>query len=200
MASDASLISLLSGFLITGFIGSWHCAVMCGPMTCFLAAQKQLLRYQLGRLISYVLAGVFAGTISSFLVNSFTWLKITSVVLLSILLVVMHFIKTEKVQSPEFAKKLYWKKRNNPFLLGFLSVTLPCGWLYSFILSSLAARSPMAGGLVMFMFWLSSLPALSIAQIFLKKLIDINDQRRQKIASTILLGASLVSLWGFLIH
>lgn len=200
MTNDASFVSLLAGFFVAGFIGSWHCAIMCGPITCLLAQKKQLVQYQMGRLVSYVLAGVFAGTISSLLVTSFEWLKIVSVVAITVLLLFTYFTKAEKIQLPGFMKNLFWQKRNNPFLVGFLSLTLPCGWLYSFILSSLAARSAVAGGLVMFMFWFSSVPALSVAQVFLKKLIDLNDQRRQKMASTVLLIASLTSLWGFLIH
>lgn len=200
MTGEASLVSLLAGFFVAGFIGSWHCAVMCGPITCMLAQKKQLMQYQLGRLISYVFAGAFAGTVSSFLVTSFEWLKTVSVVAITVLLLFTYFTKAEKIQLPGFMKNLFWQKRNNPFFMGFLSLTLPCGWLYSFILSSLAARSAVAGGLVMLMFWLSSLPALSVAQLFLKKLIDINDQKRQKVASTVLLAASLTSLWSFLIH
>ena len=200
MTGDFQLISLLTGFFVAGFIGSWHCAVMCGPMTCLLASKKQLVSYQVGRLVAYVGAGVFAGTVSSLLIASYDWLKIVSVIVISILLILTFFMKSEKITMPGFIKNIYWQKRNNPFLLGALSLALPCGWLYSFILSALAAKSPIAGGLVMFMFWLSSLPALSIAQVFLKKLIDINDLKRQKIASIVLLSASLFSLWGFLLH
>lgn len=200
MNSDLSFVSLLSGFFIAGFIGSWHCAMMCGPMTCLLASKKQLISYQLGRVISYVSAGIFAGTVSSLLINSYSWLKLTSIVLLSVLLILTFFMKSEKIKVPGFMKTIYWKKRNSPFLLGLFSLALPCGWLYSFILSALAAKSPLAGGLVMLMFWLSSLPALSVAQVFLKKLIEINDNRKQKVASAVLLSASLFSLWSFLIH
>ena len=200
MMADYSLVTLLGGFFAAGFIGSWHCAVMCGPVTCLLASKKQLVSYQLGRLVSYVSAGIFAGSISSLLINSYEWLKFTSVVVLSILLITVCFLKADTVQIPGIVKNIYWSRRNSPFLLGLFTLALPCGWLYSFILSALAARSPVAGGLVMLMFWLSSLPALSIAQIFLKKLIDVNDLRRQKVASVVLLMASLFSLWGFLIH
>ena len=200
MSGDLSFISLLSGFFVAGFIGSWHCAMMCGPMTCLLASKKQLVSYQVGRLISYVSAGIFAGAISSLLIESYSWLKLTSIIILSLLLILTFFAKTEKIHVPGFMKTIYWKKRNNPFLLGLFSLALPCGWLYSFILSALASRSPVAGGLVMMVFWLSSLPALSVAQIFLKKLIDINDSKKQKVASVVLLSASLFSLWSFLIH
>lgn len=200
MTIDLSFLSLLTGFFVAGFIGSWHCAVMCGPMTCLLASNKQLILYQSGRLISYVGAGIFAGAISSLLIETFAWLRTVSVVLISILLILTFISKSDAIQVPGLVKSLYWQKRNNPFLLGFFSLALPCGWLYSFILSALAARSAVAGGLVMLMFWLSSLPALSVAQIFLKRLIDINDIKRQKVASVVLLFASLFSLWGFLLH
>lgn len=200
MTTDYTFISLLGGFLVAGFLGSWHCAVMCGPVTCLLATKKQLVSYQFGRLLSYVSAGIFAGSVSSVLINSYDWLRYASVGILSLLLIAMFFLRSENVHIPGVIKNIYWQKRNNPFLLGLFTLALPCGWLYSFILSALAARSPLAGGLVMLMFWLSSLPALSVAQLFLKKLIDINDVRRQKIASVVLLVASLFSLWGFLIH
>lgn len=200
MAINTDFYSLMAGFLFAGFIGSWHCAVMCGPMTCLLASKKQLLFYQLGRMTSYVLAGVFAGTVSSFLINSYPWLKIASVITISMILILNFFLNSTNIGTPTFIKTIYYKKRNNAFMLGALSLALPCGWLYSFILSALAAKSALAGGLVMFAFWLSSLPALSAAQILLKKLIDINDVKRQKIASIVLLCASLFSLWGFLLH
>lgn len=200
MTNDFSLLSLLFGFFVAGFIGSWHCAVMCGPMTCLLATKKQLISYQLGRLVSYVSAGIFAGTVSALLIETYAWLKIVSICVISILLILTFLAKSEKFPVPGLVRSIYWKRRNNPFFLGLFSLALPCGWLYSFILSALAARSPVAGGLVMFIFWLSSLPALSLAQVFLKKLIDINDQKRQKVASVVLLTASLFSLWGFLIH
>ena len=98
LSFDASLITLMFGFFTAGFIGSWHCAVMCGPMSCYLTSNKQLLSYQLGRLLSYVLAGGTAGWLSQFLLHSYEWLKYISVIIISILLIFNFF------QS----KKNYW--------------------------------------------------------------------------------------------
>lgn len=84
--------------------------------------------------------------------------------------------------------------------MGLATVLLPCGWLYSFIASALAARSAAAGALVMVVFWASSLPALSVAQLLMKKLINKNDQQKQRISSFVLLIASLYSLLMFLTH
>lgn len=196
---DMSLLTLMVGFFSAGFLGSWHCAVMCGPMSCFLTSKKQLWSYQMGRLLSYVLAGAMAGGVSQFLVQSYIWLKYVSIVLISFLLI-FNFLDSRKIQGPVFLSRYFFRHKENTFLLGFLTVFLPCGWLYTFILSALAARSVLGGALVMFSFYLSTVPALSIAQVLMKKLIDQNDYRRQKIASIVLLGSSLLSLWAFLAH
>lgn len=200
MILDSSLLSLMTGFFVAGLIGSWHCSIMCGPMSCFLTSKKQLLNYQLGRMVSYVLAGVFAGWVSQFLLTSYEWLKYVSVGLISTGLIVIYFSQKNNIKTPRFLHKLFFKNKDNAFLLGFLSVTLPCGWLYSFILSALAARSAFAGALVMFIFWLSTVPALSAAQILMKKLIDKNTMQRQKTASLVLMITSLFSLCTFLLH
>lgn len=84
--------------------------------------------------------------------------------------------------------------------MGLATVLLPCGWLYSFIVSALAARSAVAGAIVMTVFWASSLPALSVAQLLMKKLINKNDQQKQRISSFVLLIASLYSFLMFLTH
>lgn len=198
--NDTGLLALIGGFFTAGFLGSWHCGVMCGPTACFLAAKKQLLPYQLGRLISYVLAGAFAGFVSQFLTTSFAWLKYVSVFSACALLIYLFVTQNKKISTPESISNLYFKKNNSGFMIGLMTVLLPCGWLYSFIASALAARSAAAGALVMFVFWASSLPALSVAQVLMKKLIQKNDLQKQRISSFILLIASLYSFLMFLAH
>jgi uncharacterized protein len=197
---DGGLIGLVTGFFTAGFLGSWHCGVMCGPLSCYLASRRQLLAYQLGRLVSYVSAGLFAGAIAQFLLQSVGWLKYVVVLGLSSLLIASYLSQNHRLPLPQRLSQFFFKYKSNGFALGLFSVLLPCGWLYGFILSSMAAKSAFAGGLVMFIFWLSTLPALSAAQLFMKKLIVASDLKRQKIASLVLLGASLYSLINFLFH
>ncbi len=197
---DPALVSLLTGFFVAGFLGSWHCGVMCGPMACFLSSKKQLLNYQVGRMISYTLAGALAGFISQFLLRSQEWLKYVSVGIISILLIMMFLSQNKTIKTPAWLNRFYFKNKESGFILGFLSFLLPCGWLYSFIVSSMASRSAWAGALVMFVFWLSTLPALSAAQLLMKKIIQKSDLQRQRIASFVLLIASLFSLANFLMH
>ncbi|MFN3455092.1 MAG: sulfite exporter TauE/SafE family protein [Pseudobdellovibrio sp.] len=195
-----SFLSLLFGFFTAGLIGSWHCGLMCGPTSCFVASKKQLIPYHIGRMLSYVLAGVFAGSISNFLLKSYDWLKYLSVAVLCVIVIVSYLKNNQSFRTPKFIQKIYFKHNENAFLLGFLSLLLPCGWLYTFIVSALASQSAWAGALVMFVFWLSTLPALSMAQILLRKLIEKNDFKHQKIASLVLMIASLFSLLTFLTH
>ncbi len=197
---DSGFITLVAGFFTAGFLGSWHCGVMCGPTACFMAEKKQLVPYQLGRLISYVLAGAFAGFISQFFTTSYPWLKYVSVFVCCALLIYMFITQNKKISTPEKLSNYYFKKNNSGFMMGLMTVFLPCGWLYSFILSATAARSAIAGMIVMFVFWLSSLPALSVAQVLIKKLIDKNDSKKQRISSLVLLLASLYSFLMFLLH
>jgi len=195
-----ALISLLTGFFVAGFLGSWHCGVMCGPMACFLSSKKQLLNYQLGRFVSYTLAGAFAGFVSQFLFRSQEWLRYVSVAIISILLIAMFLSHNKALKTPAWLNRIYFRNKESGFILGLLSFVLPCGWLYSFIVSAMASRSAWAGALVMAVFWLSTLPALSAAQLLLKKMIQRSDLQRQRIASFVLLIASLFSLANFLMH
>lgn len=198
--SDSSFLTLIAGFFTAGFLGSWHCGVMCGPSACFMAEKKQLLPYQVGRLISYASAGAFSGYISQFLTTSYEWLKYVSVGACCALLIFMFLTQNKKIATPERVSQFYFKNINSGFLMGLTTVLLPCGWLYSFIVSALAARSAIAGAIVMTVFWASSLPALSVAQLLMKKLINKNDQQKQRISSFVLLVASLYSFLMFLSH
>lgn len=193
-----SLLVLVTGIFTAGFLGSWHCAFMCGPMACYLANKKKLMSYQIGRLISYVLFGVFAGYIMQQFVSSYEWMKYFSVFFLSAILIYMALKKNSKIMTPKYFSQYYFRFRDSGFLLGLFSVLLPCGWLYTFIMSASASRSPFGGGLVMGIFWVSTLPALTVSQIFLKKLINKSNEERQKISSYVLLFASLYSLGTFL--
>jgi len=45
-------------------------------------------------------------------------------------------------------------------VLGVAAALLPCGWLYAFVFAAAGTGGPVAGGFVMFVFWLGTLPAL----------------------------------------
>lgn len=201
MIQSHSLWVLSGSVVLASFLGSWHCAMMCGPVACFVAQKKQLWSYQMGRLTSYVGAGAFSGYIASqFLESHRTELKYAAITILIALLLHMFFSDRLIKKSPKWISQIYFKYRTSGFLLGLFSVFLPCAWLYTFVLSAAATGSAFGGAFVMFLFWGSTIPSLTVAQVFLKKVISESSQKRQKISNLILLIASVYSLASFLMH
>ena len=47
-----------------------------------------------------------------------------------------------------------------PFFIGLVTTLLPCGWLYTFVALALAAANPLNACLIMFAFWLGTLPVM----------------------------------------
>lgn len=203
-------VVLALGILSSSFIGSWHCAAMCGPIASLMSHKKQLLSYQLGRGISYLILGFLGGTLGQFFLNSdFVLLRYVSAGLFAFVLLIMGL----RLLFPQMLKKIL---PNNPahhvlqklgrvngvmqsgFLVGLLTALLPCGWLYTYVTASIATRNPLAGTLVMLLFWIGSLPALSVLPQMVKKTIQAGSLKQQRIAGGILIGAGFYSLLSFL--
>lgn len=79
-------------------------------------------------------------------------------------------------------------------VVGFASVFLPCGWLYSFVLLSLATHSAVGGLLTLFVFWLGTLPALMGGQIVLQNLLRKLEVSGQKLTGALMILAAIASL------
>jgi len=45
-------------------------------------------------------------------------------------------------------------------ILGMLTGLLPCGWLWAFVITAGGTASPLTGAVVMFAFWLGTVPAM----------------------------------------
>lgn len=82
-------------------------------------------------------------------------------------------------------------------LSGLLTVLLPCGHLYSFLIGALATGSALRGGLFMFAFWLGNAPILFLGGTLFHKLAKPNFQKRKRWAGAILLVSGLISVLAF---
>lgn len=203
--NNLSLSALSLMILSASFFGSWHCVGMCSPLATIAANQRQLILYHLGRMISYVSLGALAGLIGSFfLTSNFRWLQTLSVLFLSIALIVIGFfsinnydvlsqVRFNKVMTAifKFQKKF---KLNSGVWIGLFTGLLPCGWLYTFLVSAVTSGSPFAGAFILFLFSLGSIPALSTVSLLVRKNITMANSKKQKIAGGILIFAGLYSL------
>jgi sulfite exporter TauE/SafE len=218
-------ITLLSAALVTGLLGSVHCLGMCGGVVGILTMGlshpiKQsyfnllpyLLAYNLGRISSYMLAGGLVGWLGS---QFELWLPVQVHVGISSLFMIAlglyisgwwsGLIKLEKLGSYLWRRLAplghYFLPVNNPLRalsLGMVWGWLPCGLVYTALALSLASGSASAGGLVMLVFGLGTLPMLLVMGSAIRWLTEFTHQplvRRMMGALIILFG--IYTLVGF---
>ena len=74
------------------------------------------------------------------------------------------------VQIFEFAKSLPVIPRS--LIIGATSCLLPCGWLYTFGFLAISTANPITGGLVLFAFWLGTVPAMFFFVVGMDRVFD----------------------------
>lgn len=192
-------------------MGSWHCAGMCGGLITIAAPRKSsMIGYQIGRLLSYEILGIIFGLFGKYtllnMLNGIIPIFVSFILGLSFIGIgISHWRKTPHFSSHLFSKiysKLVGKSLQNNsspiiwngFKVGFLSVFLPCGWLYSFILVAVLTQNPYYSALLLFFFWLGSVPTLSLAPIFIRKLLKPIYLRFPKVISLIFVMIGLFTI------
>lgn len=80
------------------------------------------------------------------------------------------------------------------FGLGFLSILLPCAWLYTFAAGAAATQSGWAGALIMFFFAVSAIPALSIAPQFFARALKGSPLKQKTLSLAVLIFAAIYAL------
>ena len=182
------MVALLLGVMFASFIGSLHCIGMCGGFVAFYAGhtqhrtrgiQRTHLAYNGGRLVTYLLLGFVFGSAGAALEVIASSAGFRSVVMLiagsfMVLWGVLMLFQQKGVMAFHLPLPVVWKSwishryralvQKPPLWraawLGFFSSLLPCGWLYVFALMAAGTGHPFDGVLVMFAFWLGTLPAM----------------------------------------
>jgi sulfite exporter TauE/SafE len=197
---------------LAGLGGSLHCVGMCGGLvTATCEKNNDVMRYQLGRLIGYLILGLLAGFLGS-LVRFETSTPIITVIpgiIIGFLFLYWGINnwrgKKAELPMPKFMGKFYtflWKKLvyknlsfSKSFFTGLISIFLPCGLLYGIILGGVAMQHPLTAIISMFFFWLGTTPSMMLApQIVQKVLLPVKSKLPKTYAlSLILLGILTVS-------
>jgi sulfite exporter TauE/SafE len=212
--------SLMSAFLV-GLLGGGHCVGMCGgivsAVSMHLPQNKSkvpfLLAYNVGRILSYTLAGAIAGLVgaSSFFLEHVLPIQHVLYGISSLILIALGLYLAgiwHGVTYLEGAGKAIWKtlqpysKRYIPvqsfkqaFLLGSLWGWLPCGLVYSVLIAAIATGNAVSGGLLMLAFGLGTLPTLltmGMAAVRLKTVLQNIWVRRA--SGLLVLGFGIVGL------
>lgn len=177
----------LLAILFSSLIGSFHCAAMCGCFIQLFKTQCDHYLYHIGRLCSYLLIGYLCGYFGAWIWKQGSiWSRMLGAIMaFSLFYRAFDILTTQfkwnlsvhtkinnylsRLSSPLSKKVLNWSIRGRgAWLIGFLSLLLPCSWLYSYALIATNANSPESGSLIMLFFWLGGLPAMLSLSYFLK--------------------------------
>ncbi|MEM8864518.1 MAG: sulfite exporter TauE/SafE family protein [Planctomycetota bacterium] len=218
------MISMLVAVFTASLLGSLHCAGMCGPF-CGVAVSGGASRgsaallhisYHGGRLVTYTLLGIAAGTLGSLLDIASTLAGFQPIALAlaggMMMAVGMHELarlngwrlpfgigfKTPKAWMAllQRGQRFAATKTGVPraLTIGLLTTLLPCGWLYAFIITAAGSGGPLTGAAVMAVFWVGTLPVLLSLGVGVRRLAGIFGERLPQVTAAALLIVGLVTL------
>ena len=180
---SVNIITIIS----IAFIGSFgHCIGMCGGIVMAYSAKMidpgaskisqgmAHILYSLGRVSTYTILGGMFGYLGGVVTYSNTangFLLIfagVAMVLaglsllgkLKFLTLIEHSFSSSKLYKQTFHKILNSKSNFSFYTLGMLNGLLPCGFVYFFAITAASTASPFYGALVMFIFGISTIPAM----------------------------------------
>ncbi|MEH0158514.1 sulfite exporter TauE/SafE family protein [Limibacter armeniacum] len=174
---------------ILGFVGSFHCLGMCGPIAMAMQGKQgnhnhwhtvlERLLYNLGRSVTYALLGGIAGLLG----KSLVWLIGYQVYIAAILGVMLLLVGLFSVNPETFLMKIpvlgSWfgvvRKQlgkllreaglHNFFTIGLLNGFLPCGLVYMALVNAVAIGSMTQGMSYMLMFGIGTMPLMLSAAL-----------------------------------
>lgn len=197
---------------LAGLGGSLHCIGMCGGLVVSCGTtKKNLVGYHSGRFIGYALLGALGGYLGAiFTVQRdkpiLALIPTVFIGLIFIYLGAKTFLKSKtphlipqflsrnfsKFQKLAFAKSI---QSQNSFIIGFLSILLPCGLLYGVVLTIAMFQAPTVGMISMITFWAGTLPGLVFAPTLFRKIFNPIKLKLPTLSSLllILIGLSTIA-------
>ena len=185
MGSELTLVAAL----LIGFVGSTHCLGMCGgiagalggaaPKGSGLTAASYAMAYNTGRITSYALFGAvvgFLGAVAGSGLDTQTWLGVlrgaTGLVMIAIgLYLLVNWSGLRRIEalgaglwrriSPLARRLMPPRNQLQAFAVGGLWGWLPCGLVYTMLLTAAVSGSAINGASVMIAFGMGTLPAMA---------------------------------------
>jgi uncharacterized protein len=200
-----------------GFLGSFHCIGMCGPIALSIPVKRSSplnivagsLMYNVGRMTTYAAMGLLFGLLGQGFALA-GWQNILSVSLGIIILVFLFLPKLSWISKNRglifrLLEKLKFQLRKlfgiyalrSLLLIGLLNGLLPCGLVYLGIAGSIATGDTLKGALFMAAFGLGTLPGMMAITIVRDSIsIHFREKIRKAIPVFVGLMATLLILRG----
>ncbi len=173
-----SKVTPITSFVI-GLIASFSsCLAIVGGLVLSLSAKisednisdtKTFILFHIGRIVSFGLLGGVLGLIGSAIGINFTLTTILGI-LASLVMLFLGFnlagiFERNKITLPSGIFNFFRRiehKAITPFIIGFATFFLPCGFTQSMQISALSSGSFMSGFLIMLSFAMGTLPMLAL--------------------------------------
>ncbi|MDH5785600.1 MAG: sulfite exporter TauE/SafE family protein [Chromatiales bacterium] len=196
-------VTYLAAFL-AGLLGGVHCVGMCGGIIGALSfglpeqvrgrlssLLPYLINYNLGRLVSYTVAGALVGGIGGVATNLTTLheVKVALQIVAGLFMVAMGLYlggwwygltrveraggQIWRLLEPYGRKLLPVKHPSQALLMGIVWGWLPCGLVYTALLWALSSGSAINGALLLLSFALGTLPNLMVMGMVAGKLSSL---------------------------
>ncbi|HSF52806.1 MAG TPA: sulfite exporter TauE/SafE family protein [Algoriphagus sp.] len=164
--------------LVLGFLGSFHCIGMCGPIAMAVGGKGgkaflfNKIIYNLGRSLTYAGLGLIVGSIGFSLSLAGIQQGISVAMGLLIVLFSLSYKKADRFLAiPALSGAVNWiKSRLSQYLksgsklaffsTGLVNGLLPCGMVYMALVVAIGMQSPFLGASYMFFFGLGTIPML----------------------------------------
>lgn len=213
------MITLVTAVFLASLLGSLHCVGMCGAFMAVVVGDSKSLAAQVGyhggRLVSYLTLGMIAGAAgqSVNLAGKLAGLQPIALSLSAIAIVVMGTLtwlrlcgwQWRGVRGPTWVKKItaagYRIAMRRPPLqralsVGLLTTLLPCGWLWTFLLTAAGTAKPMMAAMTMMVFWLGTLPVMATLGVGLRGVLGRAQRRVPTFTCAAMIGVGLLTLVG----
>jgi hypothetical protein len=201
--------------LALGFLGSFHCVGMCGPIALALPIGKWdtkdkvlgILLYNFGRVLTYGFLGLLFGAIG----KGFSLAGLQQIISITlgvciIIIVIMPGSAASKLDAitqhipymPVVKRNITALFKQRTFsslaMIGILNGLLPCGFVYMALAGAIATASSINGSLFMMLFGIGTIPAMFMVA-FSSHLFSIGMRNKIKKAIPVfmlIIGVTLV--------
>jgi sulfite exporter TauE/SafE len=213
------MMTLITAVFLASLLGSLHCVGMCGAFLATIASDGPRygtqLGYHGGRLLTYLCLGAIAGAIGQGMNVAGTMaglqpiastLSASAVVVMGVLTwmrlkgIPLHVPRGSTAVS-RFASHGYRFAMRRPpvqraVIVGLLTTLLPCGWLWTFLITAGGTGRPSTAAGTMFVFWLGTLPAMAVFGAGLRGLLGAAQRRVPTVTCLAMIGVGLFTIAG----
>lgn len=178
--------------VVAALAGSPHCLGMCGALACAAGERAdQRAAYHVGRIGTYAALGAAAGAFGSAIPGpGWVGTAVAALFLVGFAASLAGLVPEPKVRIPglstvgaRVARRVDLPSR---VVFGAVNGLLPCGLVYATLSLAVATASPLEGAAVMAVFGASTVPALLLATLGLRRVVAGSRWARRGLAGLVL--------------